>query len=201
MPRALAHLDRRLPDGIAVRALEPADLPGLFALFGEPKVQADLLTRRAFDDVAAFGSWFAGLAPAQRFEAVAIRGAELVGFVGLYRQPDDMGHTGTLMLAVGADAEGRGVGAFLLQTAILTGVFVAGLDKISLTVFTDNAPAVRLYRAAGFEIEGRLRRFTVRDGQARDAYAMGLVLEDDDYHALTVTGDGSVRHAGPDIVS
>jgi putative acetyltransferase len=41
-----------------------------------------------------------------------------------------------------------------------------------LEVYTDNAPALRLYRKFGFEIEGTKRRYALRDGVFVDAHVM-----------------------------
>jgi putative acetyltransferase len=39
-------------------------------------------------------------------------------------------------------------------------------------VYTDNAPAIRLYEKFGFTIEGTLVDFAFRDGQYVDVYMM-----------------------------
>jgi putative acetyltransferase len=39
-------------------------------------------------------------------------------------------------------------------------------------VYTDNEPAVRLYKKFGFEIEGTLKKYAYRDGEYVDVYAM-----------------------------
>ncbi|MGE4051090.1 MAG: GNAT family N-acetyltransferase, partial [Piscinibacter sp.] len=48
----------------------------------------------------------------------------------------------------------------------------AGALRLELTVFTDNAPAIALYRKFGFEIEGTHRAYALRDGRYDDVYAM-----------------------------
>ena len=46
------------------------------------------------------------------------------------------------------------------------------LRRIELTVYFDNEAAQRLYRKFGFEMEGRLRDYAVRDGVFADAMSM-----------------------------
>jgi putative acetyltransferase len=46
------------------------------------------------------------------------------------------------------------------------------LTRLELEVYTDNEPAIRLYRRFGFVLEGTLSRFAYRDGQFVDVYAM-----------------------------
>jgi putative acetyltransferase len=49
------------------------------------------------------------------------------------------------------------------------------LSRIELTVFTDNEPAIALYRKFEFEIEGTHRKFAFRDGEFVDAHVMARV--------------------------
>jgi putative acetyltransferase len=43
---------------------------------------------------------------------------------------------------------------------------------VELTVYVDNAPAVRLYEKFGFQIEGTLVAYARRGGSLVDAYCM-----------------------------
>ena len=62
------------------------------------------------------------------------------------------------------DWQRRGVGSALLHAAIDLADNWIGYTRLELTVFTDNAAAVALYRKFGFEIEGTLRGYAFRDG-------------------------------------
>ena len=53
------------------------------------------------------------------------------------------------------------------------------LHRIYLHVFTDNKPAIRLYRSIGFREEGRLREAIFADGRFKDILAMGLLRSDE----------------------
>ncbi|MBN6335401.1 GNAT family N-acetyltransferase, partial [Escherichia coli] len=46
------------------------------------------------------------------------------------------------------------------------------VERIELTVFADNAPAIAVYKKYGFEIEGTGRRCALRNGEYVDAYYM-----------------------------
>jgi putative acetyltransferase len=46
------------------------------------------------------------------------------------------------------------------------------LHRVELTVFADNEAAQNLYRKFGFEVEGRLRDYAVRDGKYVDTVSM-----------------------------
>lgn len=46
------------------------------------------------------------------------------------------------------------------------------VTRIHLEVYTDNDPAVALYRKFGFEIEGTLRQDAFRNGELVDTHVM-----------------------------
>lgn len=48
-------------------------------------------------------------------------------------------------------------------------------ERLELTVYTDNEPALRLYKKLGFEIEGTHRKHAFRDGAYVDSYCMARV--------------------------
>jgi ribosomal protein S18 acetylase RimI-like enzyme len=79
-------------------------------------------------------------------------------------------------MAVRRDWRGRGLGRALLTEAI-DWARAAGAHKVALEVWPDNAPAVALYRGAGFHEEGLKRRHYRRaDGQLWSSLLMGLPL-------------------------
>jgi putative acetyltransferase len=75
-------------------------------------------------------------------------------------------------MAILAQARGQGGGRALL-VAIQEHARATDAHKISLEVWTDNARAIALYAAAGFEVEG-LRRdhYRRRDGSLRSTLIM-----------------------------
>jgi putative acetyltransferase len=52
-----------------------------------------------------------------------------------------------------------------------------GITRLELEVYTDNAPAIALYKKFGFEVEGTLREYALRDGQYVDSYLMARVRQ------------------------
>ena len=59
-----------------------------------------------------------------------------------------------------------------LQAAIDLADKWLNLMRLEIEVYTDNAPAIRLYEKFGFAIEGTLVDFAFRDGQYVDTYTM-----------------------------
>lgn len=71
---------------------------------------------------------------------------------------------------------GRGWGRRLLDAA-LNEASAAGIRKVVLEVFPENARAVALYLSSGFEIEGVKRdHYPRRDGSIRSAVMMARFL-------------------------
>jgi [ribosomal protein S18]-alanine N-acetyltransferase len=80
-------------------------------------------------------------------------------------------------MAILAQARGQGGGRALLA-AIQDHARTVEAHKISLEVWTDNARAIALYAAAGFEVEG-LRRdhYRRRDGRLRSTLIMAWKVD------------------------
>jgi L-phenylalanine/L-methionine N-acetyltransferase len=74
---------------------------------------------------------------------------------------------------VAGPMQGAGVGGVLLAALVDLADRWLGLRRIDLTVYSDNERAIRLYRASGFEEEGRLAAYAFRDGGHADVLVMG----------------------------
>lgn len=81
-------------------------------------------------------------------------------------------HAWTLGLAIAPEAQGRGVGSALMAALCDYADNWVGALRLELTVYTDNERALALYRKFGFEIEGTLRGYALKNGEYADAYAM-----------------------------
>ncbi len=75
-------------------------------------------------------------------------------------------------MAVHDQWQQQGIGSALVEAAIDLADQWLNLRRLELTVYTDNVPAIKLYKRVGFENEGTLRRFAYRDGDFADAYLM-----------------------------
>ena len=73
------------------------------------------------------------------------------------------------------DCWGRGV-AFATLQLMLRRAVAMGLRKILLEVAADNSRAIALYRRAGFETEGVLRRQLPRGSMFVDIIVMAVFL-------------------------
>ncbi len=157
--------------GCRPRMREASDDEALMALFNEECFQRFATHMNPFTGVDEMRAWLACLG-ADRFEIVCECGGELAGFAGLYILADRQSHIGWFFLGVREKFQRRGVGAMLMSMLLGVSRFLAGLRGLQLTVFADNAPAIRLYRRFGFEVEGRHRDFLRREDGPVDAFTM-----------------------------
>ena len=155
---------------IVVRALEPDDFIDLTVLYSGPNVVAgslylphppqDLWRRRT------------ELSDSEMPRLVAAVEGMVVGAVSLEIGEGRRRHSGSLDMAVRDDYQGRGVGAALLSAIVDLAERWLGLQRLDLVVFTDNNPAIALYKRFNFTVEGTLRQYAYRNGSLADVYTM-----------------------------
>lgn len=92
---------------------------------------------------------------ATRHYVVALDGDEVVGYAGLCDYPDG---AWVQTMAVSPSAQGRGLGALLLQD-LLAEAAHRGRHTVELEVRADNATAQRLYARHGFTRTGVRRGY------------------------------------------
>jgi len=117
--------------------------------------------------------------PEGTYPLVAEVDGEVVGQLTLHSNPTRprRAHAGALGMAVRDDWHGRGVGTALMAACLDLADNWLNLTRVELEVYTDNEPALRLYKKFGFEIEGTMRRYAYRDGQWVDAYFMARLRD------------------------
>lgn len=77
---------------------------------------------------------------------------------------------------IGEDvARGKGLGSEAARLILGYGFGVLNLNRIYLTVFSDNRAAVKSYQNAGFTVEGELRQDFLRDGVFEDVTLMSIL--------------------------
>lgn len=104
---------------------------------------------------------------------VAVVGEDIVGNLGLTRmRRARRAHVGQVGMSVRDAWQGKGIGSALMRAALDLADNWLGLRRLELTVYTDNARAIALYRKFGFVVEGTHRAFAFRDGAYVDAFSM-----------------------------
>jgi putative acetyltransferase len=156
---------------IAIQRFTDAHIEGVTALYNDPEVCRQVLQM----PYQSTDVWRKRLASSddRATKLVALQGDEVIGNIGLeqfarIRQR----HVGAIGMGVATAWQGKGVGSQLLAAALDVADNWMNLHRVELTVYADNEAAQRLYRKFGFETEGRLRDYAVRDGVFVDALFM-----------------------------
>lgn len=132
-----------LPEFWTVRLRALQEYP---ASFGADYASA---SQRSFDDVrSGLGDMISG----DNF-IIGAFDAHLVGMAGLVREEGaKKRHKAEVWTVyVAPAAQGKGVGRMMLEAIVKYAHVIDGLDHLALGVEVNNAPAIRLYRAVGFQ--------------------------------------------------
>jgi len=154
---------------VGIRSARPQDAEAIAAMQNLPGVRYGTL-RLPFPTADEVRKRLE--APSDGRLLLAEAGGAVVGMVGLHRHAGRRGHAGEIGMAVHDEWTGRRVGTTLMAAIVDYAERWLGLRRLELTVYTDNAPAMALYRRFGFAVEGTLREYALRDGALVDAYAM-----------------------------
>lgn len=164
-----------MPDAAAkpqfiIRAARPSDAEAITTLVNLPNFRWGTL-RLPFQTVEETARrWSSGFSNTTGL--VAEQNGDIIGDLGLTRFHGRRAHTGSIGMGVHDDFTGQGIGSALLAAALDLAENWLALTRIELTVYTDNDPAIALYRKFGFEVEGTHKRFAFRDGAYVDAHMM-----------------------------
>lgn len=156
---------------IQIRAAELRDAEDLTALFNCPGVIAGTY-RLPWRSVEEQRERLTHQSP-DRHVLVAVLDGRVVGMLGLHLEPGPRRrHCANLRIAVHDAYQGQGVGSALMVAMIDLADKWLGLRRLELSVYTDNARAIRLYGKFGFVVEGTAHQVALRDGSYADAHYM-----------------------------
>lgn len=106
-------------------------------------------------------------------------GEQVIGMAGIAILPRArLRHTATFGILVHRDWQGKGVGTALIEACLDVADNWLRLVRVELTVYPDNARAIRLYERHGFVLEGRKRKAVIRNGVYIDELIMARVRDD-----------------------
>lgn len=157
---------------ILVRRVEVRDAAAVARTMATPQALAGTL-QLPFPSAAMWEKRIAEHAADHHMLVAEVEG-EVVGNAGLLpaARAARRRHAGAIGMSVRDDWQRRGVGSALLAAVVDLADNWIGYTRLELTVYTDNAAALALYRKFGFVIEGTLRDYALRDGAYIDAYTM-----------------------------
>lgn len=156
-----------------IRASSLADAEEINALQNLPLVRAGTLrlpnapiseTRRSLENPAP-----------GTMNLVAVLDGHIVGSSGINRFSGRRAHACGLGIGIHDDYQGKGIGTALMHEMIDAADNWLDIRRIELTVFTDNAAAIRLYEKFSFVKEGIFRDFAFRNGRYTDVLAMARI--------------------------
>jgi len=165
--------DHTEPTPLLIRGTRPGDAEEIAALLNLPGFRRNTL-RVPFHTPEQVRTWMER-SSADTTAIVACRGDRIVGTGDLRRFSGRRVHVGQIGLGVHDDCVRMGIGSALLSALIDTGERWLGLTRLELAVYTDNEPALALYRKFGFVIEGTHQAYAFRDGAFADAHCMARV--------------------------
>lgn len=160
---------------LTIRRAIPADAAAMAALMADPEVFAGLLQLPYPTEDLWRQRLLEQTAPGKLdLHLVAERDGAIVGSAGLHpaglslRRRHAMG----LGISVAAHAQGQGVGHALMEALLDYADNWGQVLRTELTVYADNARAIRLYERYGFVVEGTMRAYALRAGRYVDTLAM-----------------------------
>lgn len=160
--------------GIEFRRAELRDAEAIAQLMADPAVFAGLL-QLPYPGVDAWRKRLESRAHEQdNLHLLAIADGAVIGSAGLHSMAwtPRRKHVTGLGISVAAAWQGKGVGDELMRRLLEWADNWAGYLRIELTVYTDNARAIALYRKHGFVDEGISRAHALRDGLYVDSLIM-----------------------------
>jgi putative acetyltransferase len=156
---------------ITLERFNESHLEGITALYNDPAVTRQVL-QMPFQSTEV---WRQRLTPDNErvVQLVALHQGAVIGNIGLEQfLRIRRSHAGSLGMGVAVAWQGKGVGTKLLAAALDIADNWMNLQRVELSVYSDNEAAIGLYRKFGFETEGLFRDYAVRDGMLVDTLSM-----------------------------
>lgn len=160
---------------LTIRRAELADAGALCALMSDVEIYGNLLQLPYPSEEIWRQRLAEGMVPGKPdLSLVAVRQGLVVGSAGLHSVGPALRRRHALMLGISVlpAAQGSGVGSGLMTALLDYADNWAQALRIELTVYCDNERAIKLYQRHGFEIEGRLRGYALRQGEYVDSFGM-----------------------------
>ena len=157
---------------IEIRRVEPGDYKGVQQVYAQPRAIWGTM-QLPFPSEELWRKRL-GEAGDQIYGLVACVQGEIVGHAALNLNPGypRRKHAASIGMAVHDKWHSRGVGTALMKHLIEIADKWLNISRLELSVYTDNEPALRLYKKVGFQVEGTHRKHVFRDGAYVDCHSM-----------------------------
>ncbi len=163
---------------VKLRLVEEEDLPLLVSWRNTPSIWAGFFNKFPLS-MAGQRGWFANLVTSQSKKLFIICTAEddePIGTIGLdnidfANQSAEFGN----ILIGRQEYVGKGYATEATRLILSYCFSRLNMNRIYLTVYADNAKAIKLYKRCGFKLEGTLREARFADGVFKDVLAMSFL--------------------------
>ncbi|MBL8524102.1 MAG: GNAT family N-acetyltransferase [Betaproteobacteria bacterium] len=157
---------------ITIRAAEPGDYEAIRDTMAQTRAHTQTL-QVPYPSLEMWKKRLADKAPTDHVLVAEIDG-KVIGNAGLHAVGPSprRRHAAHLGMSVHDDWQRRGAGAALMAALIDLADNWLQYTRLELTVYTDNDGAIALYKKFGFEIEGTLKQYAMRNGVLTDVYTM-----------------------------
>jgi RimJ/RimL family protein N-acetyltransferase len=163
----------------ALAAIRSSDYDLLYKWINDPDLMRWLTPYRPVDP-GSFSNWFnnIGRDGSIIFGIRCFPDDRLIGTI-LFTAINNINRSAEVAIKIGSSEDrGQGYGHEALSLAVQFAWDDLNLNRLALTVYHDNEPAIQAYRAAGFEQEGRLRRAVHVKGAWKDLLIMSILRPD-----------------------
>ena len=169
---------------VLVRAMVAADVTRMTEIYNQRQVAA-MTMQIPYTSEAERAARFTA-SDTQRMLIAELDG-HVVGHGGLTLYARRRAHVGSIGMGVDQACHGQGVRTALLAALIDLADNWYNLRRLELEVYSDNEPAIRLYKRFGFVTEGTHRAYAYRDGVWADAISMARLRDEPALSALSTT--------------
>lgn len=163
---------------VTLRGLELADITRILAWRNLPEIASYMYTDHHISD-GEHARWFAGAMTdeSKRYWIIELDGVP-VGLANLYDVSNLQRRCYWAFYLADDRVRGKGVGSFT-ERFVLRYVFEElGFDKLCCEVLATNEGVVKMHQRYGFQVDGVLRRHTIKAGERVDVVTMSLLRDE-----------------------
>ena len=159
---------------VIIRRAEKRDAPQIKAIYEQRHAYEETL-QLPLPSVGMWQERFDNNGP-EYHNLIAELDGKIVGQLGLTTNTRPRRkHIAEFGMAVCQSVLQQGVGTKLLHAALDLCDNWLNIERVELEVYTDNHPAIALYKKLGFVLEGEHKKYAFKNGQYADIYSMARV--------------------------
>lgn len=170
----------RQGEKVLLGPLLPEDGPTLFRWMNDQVIAASNGCWRPTDGMD-FAAWFKAVGKDPSRITFAVRQCGQSGLAGYLSimAIHPVFHTAEMGITIGLpDDRGHGLGREAVRLGLAYCWSDLALERVALRIFGDNPAARRCYAAAGFQVEGVLRKAVFLNGRRQDVTLMAVLREE-----------------------